>query len=57
MPLAIDILSDILTAPKFDEGELEREKQVIMQERSARRTIRPTISSSGPFHRNRLSPP
>ncbi|CUW42975.1 peptidase M16 domain-containing protein [Brucella vulpis] len=32
MPLAIDILSDILTASKFDEGELEREKQVIMQE-------------------------
>ncbi len=32
MPLAIDILSDILTASKFDEAELEREKQVIMQE-------------------------
>jgi predicted Zn-dependent peptidase len=32
MPLAIDILSDILTASKFDEDELEREKQVIMQE-------------------------
>src|SRR5690606_19007463 len=32
IPLAIDILADILTAPKFDEDELEREKQVIMQE-------------------------
>ncbi len=32
MPLAIDILTDILTASKFDEAELEREKQVIMQE-------------------------
>lgn len=32
MPLAIDILSDILTSSKFDEEELEREKQVIMQE-------------------------
>lgn len=32
IPLAIDILSDILTSSKFDEDELEREKQVIMQE-------------------------
>ena len=32
VPLAIDILSDILTASKFDEDELEREKNVIMQE-------------------------
>ncbi|MBC2884624.1 insulinase family protein [Ochrobactrum sp. CM-21-5] len=32
MPLAIDILTDILTASRFDEEELEREKQVIMQE-------------------------
>ncbi|MFC0245170.1 M16 family metallopeptidase [Falsochrobactrum ovis] len=32
IPLAIDILADILTASKFDEDELEREKQVIMQE-------------------------
>ncbi|WP_343313789.1 pitrilysin family protein [Brucella sp. BE17] len=32
MPLAIDILTDILTASKFDEDELEREKHVIMQE-------------------------
>jgi predicted Zn-dependent peptidase len=32
VPLAIDILADILTASKFDEAELEREKQVIMQE-------------------------
>lgn len=32
LPLAIDILSDIITSPKFDEDELEREKQVILQE-------------------------
>ncbi|MGU3574701.1 M16 family metallopeptidase, partial [Brucellaceae bacterium C25G] len=32
MPLAIDILADIMTGSKFDEDELEREKQVIMQE-------------------------
>jgi len=32
MPLAIDILCDIVTRPKFDEDELEREKQVIFQE-------------------------
>lgn len=32
MPLAIDILTDIMTGSKFDEDELEREKQVIMQE-------------------------
>ncbi|MFT4359816.1 M16 family metallopeptidase [Bartonella bacilliformis] len=30
--LAIDILSDIMTCPKFDEEELEREKQVVFQE-------------------------
>jgi len=28
IPLAIDILCDIVTNPKFDEEELEREKQV-----------------------------
>ncbi|RCK99999.1 MAG: Peptidase M16 family protein [Candidatus Tokpelaia sp. JSC189] len=32
MPLAIDILCDIITNPKFDSDELEREKQVILQE-------------------------
>jgi predicted Zn-dependent peptidase len=32
VPLAIDILADILTDSKFDEGELEREKHVILQE-------------------------
>ncbi|OLP58657.1 peptidase M16 [Xaviernesmea oryzae] len=31
-PLAIDILADILTNSAFDEDELEREKQVILQE-------------------------
>lgn len=32
LPLAVDILSDIITAPLFDPEELEREKQVILQE-------------------------
>lgn len=32
VPLAVDILADIITSPKFDEGELEREKQVVLQE-------------------------
>lgn len=32
VPLGIDILSDILTAPSFDQGELERERQVVLQE-------------------------
>lgn len=32
VPLAIDILADILTAPVFDPDEMERERQVVMQE-------------------------
>ncbi|RCL01572.1 MAG: putative Zn-dependent peptidase [Candidatus Tokpelaia sp. JSC085] len=32
MLLAIDILCEIITEPKFDPNELEREKQVILQE-------------------------
>jgi predicted Zn-dependent peptidase len=32
VPLAVDILADILTHPIFDEGELERERQVVLQE-------------------------
>lgn len=32
LPLAVDILADILTASSFDEDELAREKSVIMQE-------------------------
>ena len=32
VPLAIDLLSDILTHPTFDEPELERERQVVLQE-------------------------
>jgi predicted Zn-dependent peptidase len=32
VPLAVDILSDILTDSKFDEHELEREQHVILQE-------------------------
>src|SRR5579859_3172724 len=32
VPLALDILADILTAPTFEQGELERERQVVLQE-------------------------
>ena len=32
VPLAIDVLSDILANPSFDSEELEREKSVIVQE-------------------------
>jgi len=32
VPLALDILSDILTKPTFDQAELERERQVVLQE-------------------------
>ncbi len=32
VPLALDILSDILTHPTFDAGELERERHVVLQE-------------------------
>ncbi|MGH6876307.1 MAG: M16 family metallopeptidase [Rhizomicrobium sp.] len=32
VPLAVDILGDILTQPVFDAGELERERQVVLQE-------------------------
>jgi predicted Zn-dependent peptidase len=32
LPLAIDILADILTDPRFDPAELEREQHVILQE-------------------------
>src|SRR5277367_2819158 len=32
VPLAIDILADILTHPTFEEGEIERERQVVLQE-------------------------
>ncbi|MGH6888584.1 MAG: M16 family metallopeptidase [Rhizomicrobium sp.] len=32
VPLAVDILGDILTRPVFDAGELERERQVVLQE-------------------------
>ncbi|WP_337266318.1 M16 family metallopeptidase [Oryzifoliimicrobium ureilyticus] len=35
VPLAVDILADILTESAFDEDELEREKQVILQEINA----------------------
>ncbi|EPE99469.1 M16 family metallopeptidase [Rhizobium grahamii] len=35
VPLAVDILADILTESAFEEEELEREKQVIMQEINA----------------------
>src|SRR5512142_2562969 len=32
VPLALDILSDILTEPTFERDELERERQVVLQE-------------------------
>ncbi len=32
IPLALDLLSDILVAPAFDPVELERERQVVLQE-------------------------
>jgi predicted Zn-dependent peptidase len=32
VPVAVDILADILTHPVFDQGELERERQVVLQE-------------------------
>jgi predicted Zn-dependent peptidase len=32
VPLALDILSDILTKPTFEQVELERERQVVLQE-------------------------
>lgn len=35
MPLALDILSDILLEPRFDRGELARERDVILQEIAA----------------------
>lgn len=35
IPLAVDILADIITSSKFEEEELEREKQVVLQEINA----------------------
>ena len=32
VPLAVDLLSDILTHPTFEQNELERERQVVLQE-------------------------
>jgi len=32
VPLAVDILADILTHPTFEESEIERERQVVLQE-------------------------
>jgi predicted Zn-dependent peptidase len=32
VPLALDILADILTRPSFEQNELERERQVVLQE-------------------------
>ena len=45
VPLALDVLSDILADPTFDPGELKREQHVIVQEIGASE-IRPTISFS-----------
>ncbi|MGE0812564.1 MAG: M16 family metallopeptidase [Vicinamibacterales bacterium] len=32
MPLAVDVLSDLVTSPKFDPAEIEREKKVVLEE-------------------------
>ena len=32
LPLAIDVLADLVTAPKFDPVELEKEKGVVLEE-------------------------
>ena len=32
VPLSLDILADILTSPTFEQSELERERQVVLQE-------------------------
>jgi predicted Zn-dependent peptidase len=32
LPLAVDILSDLVTAPAFDAAEIEREKKVVLEE-------------------------
>src|ERR1700704_6302299 len=32
VPLALDMIGDILTSPAFEQGELERERQVRLQE-------------------------
>ncbi len=32
LPLALDVLSDLVTAPKFDAAELEKEKGVVIEE-------------------------
>src|SRR5215831_12298462 len=32
VPLSLDILADILTSPTFEQAELERERQVVLQE-------------------------
>jgi predicted Zn-dependent peptidase len=68
VPLAVDILHDILTNSVFDEGELTREKHVILQEigaandtpddvvydRSPKRRSRPDHRPADPRHaRNR----
>src|SRR6476646_9142078 len=46
VPLAIDILADILTHPTFDQTELERERQVVLQEiGQARDTPEDTVSN------------
>ncbi len=32
LPLAVDVLSDLVTAPQFDADEIEREKKVVLEE-------------------------
>src|SRR6187551_597442 len=32
LPLGIELLADMITRPRFDEGDLAREKEVVLQE-------------------------
>jgi predicted Zn-dependent peptidase len=32
LPLGVDVIADLVTHPRFDEGDLEREKDVVLQE-------------------------
>jgi predicted Zn-dependent peptidase len=32
LPLAVDVLSDLVTSPRFDPAEIEREKKVVLEE-------------------------
>ena len=36
LPLAVDVIADMLMSPRFDEKEMEKERKVIIEEISAR---------------------